>query len=267
MKYRALLWLCLVLLPSTALAQGTIAGVARDANGRVLPGVTVELGGAADQGQRGSTVTDAAGRYEFRDVPLGAHSVTFRLPGFSIERRSAAVARAGTTVTVDGVLRAGALEETIQLQRPLPPSSLPPEQSQDRCLHGDDETAAEYQRRSDAFAAMHMIDRVLGMFVGPRRHWPSWEELAGSGAIASLRGMPGPVGDLARRFRWGEGEPLPGWTILYVRPRGGPGQGVPAAAGVRFALRDERDPCGFTYSSEDPQVLPRGFKILPLYED
>ena len=267
MKRRALLWLCLVLLPSTALAQGTIAGVARDANGRVLPGVTVELGAAADQGQRRSTVTDAAGRYEFRDVPPGAHSVTFRLPGFSIERRHAAVAGAGATVTVDGVLRVSALQDTTQLQRPLPPSSVPPEQTQARCLHGDGETAAEYQRRSDAFGAMHMIDRVLMMASGPGRRAPSWEQLGASGAAAALRGLPGPVGDLARRFRWGEGEPLPGWSILYVRPRDVLGQGVPAAAGVRFALRDERDPCGFTYSSEDPQVLPRGFKILPLYED
>ena len=77
-----------------------------------------------------------------------------------------------------------------------------------------------------------------------------------SGTVASLRGLPGPVGDLARRFRWGESEPLPGWTILYLRLQG-----------VRFALRDVRDPCDFTYTSEDPNVLPRGFRILPLTED
>lgn len=257
MNLRALICVWFVLFPSAALAQGTIAGVARDASGRVLPGVTVELAASADPDQARTTVTDAAGRYEFRDVPLGEHSLTFRLPGFAAEPRDAAVTVAGATVTVDGLLILGPLQGAAQFRRPLPPSSVPPEPTQDRCLHGDDETPAEYLRRNDAFAAMHMIDRVLTMASGPGRRSPSWEQLAASGAVTALRGMPGPAGDLARRFGWGESEPLPGWMILYL----------PRRAGVRFALRDALDPCGFTYTSEDPRVLPRGFKILPLYED
>lgn len=265
MNLRALICVCLVLWPSTAVAQGTIAGVARDSNGSVLPGVTVELATAADPVKPRSTVTDAAGRYEFGGVPLGDHSVTFRLPGFATQRRDAAVTATGATVTVDGLLLVGPLQDATQFQRPLPPSSVPPRDvPPDRCLHGDNETPAEYQRRSDAFGAMHMIDRAVRMASSPWRA-PSWGELATSGVVAALRGMQGPAGELARRFAWGESQPLPGWSVAYIRLQNAPGRTAPP--GVRFALRDERDPCGFTYTSEDPQVLPQGFKILPLYED
>jgi hypothetical protein len=202
-------------------------------------------------------VTDGTGRYEFRDLPIGIHSLTFTLPGFESLTREGVAVTSGAQATVDAVLRVAALQAPRQFQAPLPPSSIPPgqQQAQDRCLHGDDETPAEFRRRSDAFAAMHMIDRALTMVSGPGRS-PSWEQLAASGVVAALRGMPGPAGDLARRFGWGESEPLPGWTIVYLRLQG-----------VRFALRDVQDPCGFTYTSDDPNVLPRGFRILPLTED
>ena len=141
----------------------------------------------------------------------------------------------------------------------LPPSPPPFRGPQDRrCLHDANETEAERQRREEALAAMRMIDYVLTRPT-TRPPVPRWENLAKSPAVASLRGMTGPVGDLARRIAWGEPEPLPGWGISFI-----PFMGVPPD--VRFALTDLRDPCAFTYSSQDPNVLPRGYRILPLHE-
>jgi hypothetical protein len=66
--------------------------------------------------------------------------------------------------------------------------------------------------------------------------------------LAQLRGMGGPLGELARRIRWGEAEPLPGWEIHYVS----------GATGFAFSLTDTRDPCRFTYSSNDTGVIVEG---------
>jgi hypothetical protein len=125
------------------------------------------------------------------------------------------------------------------------------------CLHGADETPVEAGRRTEALAAMRMIEDVLSSFPGLRAQGPAWDELARSSGLERRRNMSGPVGDLARKIRWGASEPLPGWGIAYV-----PGRGS-----VRYALTDLRDPCGFTYSSEDPDVIPRNRgRLVPLTE-
>jgi hypothetical protein len=117
-----------------------------------------------------------------------------------------------------------------------------------RCLHGDNESAAERERREDALAAMRMIDRVVSTFGGARASSPSWEEVAASSAVRRLRAQ----GGLADRIRWGTAEPLPGWGIAWVTSR----------TKSRFALTDMRDACGFTYSSEDPDVITGRTQLL-----
>ena len=59
--------------------------------------------------------------------------------------------------------------------------------------------------------------------------------------------------ELAIRIRWGTNEPLPGWGIAWVTSQ----------TRSRFAVIDLRDPCGFTYSSEDPEVL-QSYRVVPL---
>ena len=58
-----------VLAPSVAYAQATLAGIARDTSGAVLPGVTVEAA---------SPVTDREGSYrdDRRDRPLHASRIS-----------------------------------------------------------------------------------------------------------------------------------------------------------------------------------------------
>ena len=77
----------LVLVPATARAQSAIAGIARDASGAVLPGVTVEVSSDALIEKTRSVTTDGQGRFQIVDLRPGVYVVTFSLPGFSSVRR------------------------------------------------------------------------------------------------------------------------------------------------------------------------------------
>ena len=72
-----------VLLPTTAFAQATIAGVVRDTSGAVLPGVTVEASSPVLIEKVRTAVTDGSGQFRIVDLRAGTYVVTFTLPGFS----------------------------------------------------------------------------------------------------------------------------------------------------------------------------------------
>ena len=104
---------CLVLLPAAAYAQASIAGVARDSSGAVLPGVTVEAASPALIEKVRSVTTDGTGQFKIVDLRPGTYSVTFTLPGFNTFKRDG-IELAGTfTATVNADMRVGALEETV----------------------------------------------------------------------------------------------------------------------------------------------------------
>ena len=108
---------CVLVLPRAASAQATTAsglsGVARDASGAVLPGVTVEAASPALIEKVKVAVTDADGRYNIIDLRTGTYSVTFSLAGFSVFVRDGIVLTAGFTAQVNADMRVGAVEETI----------------------------------------------------------------------------------------------------------------------------------------------------------
>src|SRR5262245_23047731 len=79
----------LVLVPTTTFAQASITGVARDASGAVLPGVTVEAASPALIEKTRSVVTGVDGQYRIVDLRPGSYTVTFTLAGFSTIRREA----------------------------------------------------------------------------------------------------------------------------------------------------------------------------------
>src|SRR5712692_9090624 len=77
-------------LPATAWAQaetGTIAGVARDQSGAVIPGVTVEAASPALIERVRSVTTDNQWLYRIVDLRPGLYSVTCTLTGFGRFRR------------------------------------------------------------------------------------------------------------------------------------------------------------------------------------
>ena len=66
------LWVPLLLVglffPSIATAQGSIGGVVKDAQGAVLPGVTVEATSPALIEKVRSVITDGTGQYQIVDL-------------------------------------------------------------------------------------------------------------------------------------------------------------------------------------------------------
>jgi len=106
-----------VFLPWLAWAQagstGAIGGVARDATGAVLPGVTVEAASPALIEKVRVAVTDDQGRYLITDLRPGPYAVTFSLTGFSSLRREGIEITTGFTATANADLRIGVLEETV----------------------------------------------------------------------------------------------------------------------------------------------------------
>ena len=69
----------IVLLPSLALAQGTLTGTVKDASGAVLPGVTVEASSPALIEKVRTVTTDGQGLYSIIDLRPGRYEVTFSL--------------------------------------------------------------------------------------------------------------------------------------------------------------------------------------------
>ena len=110
----------LLLLPSAAHAQASIAGQVRDASGAVLPGVTVEASSPALIEKVRSVVTDGTGQYRIELLPPGDYTVTFTLPGFSTVKREGIQLTGTFTATIDTDLRVGAVEETITVTGETP---------------------------------------------------------------------------------------------------------------------------------------------------
>src|SRR5262245_23260303 len=99
--------------PARAQTTGGITGVARDATGAVLPGVTVEAASPALIEKVRVAVTDGQGRFNIVDLRPGLYSVTFTLPGFSTFRREGIELSAGFTATANADMKVGGLEETV----------------------------------------------------------------------------------------------------------------------------------------------------------
>ena len=116
----ALLAACLLMIPTTALAQeGTIAGTIRDEQGAVLPGVTVEATSPALIRVR-TTVSDDLGQYRITNLPIGTYTVVFTLSGFQRQQRDNVVLTSGFTANVSPALGVGNFQETVAVRAESP---------------------------------------------------------------------------------------------------------------------------------------------------
>jgi hypothetical protein len=117
----ALLAFLLFSVPSPALAQterGSIVGIAKDATGAVLPGVTVTVTGAAT-GAAQTYVTNAQGLYEAPFLSPGRYRVSATLQGFETAVIDAVDVNIGRRVNADVTLRpAGVTAEVTVHARP-----------------------------------------------------------------------------------------------------------------------------------------------------
>ena len=100
---------CLVIVPTMAWAQVTLAGTVKDASGAVLPGVTVEASSPVLIEKVRTTATDSAGNYRIESLQPGTYGVTFTLAGFATVKRDDVIL-SGT-----GVVKLNPLRSAIQL--------------------------------------------------------------------------------------------------------------------------------------------------------
>ena len=100
---------------------GKVRGIVRDAQGAVLPGVTVTL---SDQFGRpvARSVTGSSGNYEI-DAAAGPYRLTMSLEGFTTSNRETVIGP-GATLNVDATMTIGALAEIITVAAEAPGASL-----------------------------------------------------------------------------------------------------------------------------------------------
>ena len=114
---------CLILAALPALAQettGNLTGVANDATGAAIPGVSVTVTNKSTNVAY-STTTDAGGVYYARELKPGRYSVRFQSQGFTTYEVADVNLFAGKTLKVDAALRVGPVETSIEVtsQSPL----------------------------------------------------------------------------------------------------------------------------------------------------
>jgi hypothetical protein len=109
--------LCLVLVLSTSMAAqsstGRIVGVASDASGAFLPGITVTVVGPTLIRGQETTTTASDGTYRFPTLPPGEYSLTFELAGFQRLRREGIRVEAGQTYAIDVQMQLGRVEQSV----------------------------------------------------------------------------------------------------------------------------------------------------------
>jgi carboxypeptidase family protein len=103
----------LLLSPAAAFAQSAIAGTVKDSSGAVMPGVTVEAASDVLIERLRSVVTDAQGNYKIVDLRPGAYTLTFSLEGFSTVKREGIELPSNFTMTINGELTVGAIQEAL----------------------------------------------------------------------------------------------------------------------------------------------------------
>ena len=111
------------LAPAPARAQDGISGTVSDTTGLALPGVTVEVRGAAGGAPRTAT-TDNTGSFAIGGLAAGAYDVTFTLPGFHAVAREGVEVRAGATASLDVTLTVELAEQVVVVGSRARPRSV-----------------------------------------------------------------------------------------------------------------------------------------------
>ena len=108
--------------PGSARAQsqittGVIDGMATDATGAALPGVTIEARNVDTNFTR-TAVTAADGRFALLQLPPGHYKVTFTLSGFATLSQENLELTVGQTVTLGASMKVSGVSETVTVTQP-----------------------------------------------------------------------------------------------------------------------------------------------------
>ena len=101
------------------LEQGRLTGTVADAQGAVLPGVTVTATSPSLIGTQ-VVVTEEDGKFLFPALPSGTYTLSFELKGFRQVKRENIVLTLGRTLTVDMQLEVAAVQEALTVTAESP---------------------------------------------------------------------------------------------------------------------------------------------------
>jgi Carboxypeptidase regulatory-like domain len=111
-----------LLFGATLAAQSTnshLTGTVRDAQGGVLPGVTVTATAPSLIGTQ-VAVSETNGSYLFPSLPSGTYTLKFELQGFQTLTRANIVLALGQTLTVDAQMQVASLKENVTVTAASP---------------------------------------------------------------------------------------------------------------------------------------------------
>ena len=112
---KLILFTLLVAWPTSALSQqiyGRLEGAANDAQGLVLPGVTVTLESTELVAARSAT-TDVDGSYRFAQLVAGSYNMTFELGGFQTLVFEDITVVGGSTFEINSTMDIATVAETV----------------------------------------------------------------------------------------------------------------------------------------------------------
>src|SRR5437870_5105733 len=121
-RYLPVLLIALILSACPVYAQvttATIAGVAQDASGAVIPGVSVTVKNL-DTGITRTVTTDEGGRYTVPDLTIGSYEVEAQLPGFQTEVRSGITLSVGRSAVINFALKVGQISDKVTITEEAP---------------------------------------------------------------------------------------------------------------------------------------------------
>src|SRR3954452_8808563 len=112
----------IVVYPAAARGQSQITtaaidGIASDATGAALPGVTVEARNVDTNFAR-AAVTSSDGRFAILQLPPGRYKVTFTLAGFAELSQDNLELTVGQTVTLSAPMKVSGVSETVTVSQP-----------------------------------------------------------------------------------------------------------------------------------------------------
>jgi hypothetical protein len=99
-------------LPALAIETGEIKGRIVDDTGAALPAVEIAIAGPALQGAR-TTLSTRAGDFHLPILPVGAYTLTFKLPGFASVKQEGVIVRLGMTTTLNVTMIPAAIAKEI----------------------------------------------------------------------------------------------------------------------------------------------------------
>ena len=104
---------------SAQVVTGAISGRVTDNTGAVIPGATIQVQNV-ETGLVRNTTSNAAGRYEARNLPPGSYRVTVQQSGFRTEVRSGITLSVGSETVVNLELSVGTVQERVEVTAEAP---------------------------------------------------------------------------------------------------------------------------------------------------